>query len=109
VQAGLEEEVACSSLLSKGKGRHQQQDFLHQFSGLLTNPVSLSYWKNSQLEETSPMHRQDWPCYDKEPGRVGAEHPTGEGDASLQHLRQRGPTAALSMARTADLTAAVSC
>jgi len=55
------------------------------------------------------MHRQDWPCYDKEPGRVGAEHPTGEGDASLQHLRQRGPTAALSMARTADLTAAVSC
>lgn len=93
--------VGRDSLLSKGEGRHPEE-LLIEFSGLPTNPDSptgkvLSCRKWDLCTDTTG------PVATRKPGRVDAEHPVGEGDVSLQYLRQRGLTAAPSMAMTAAL------
>lgn len=108
MQAGLEEGISCSPLSFKDKGRHQEQGFLRDFSRLLANLDTLSYWKSPHPQAVSPVHRQDCHCCHREPGRVSAEHPTGgEGCIAATPEAERTHSCS-SVAMTADLTAAVS-
>lgn len=104
---GLDGGIACGPL-SEGKGRHQEQGVLSEFSRLPANQDTLSYWKSPQLQAMSPVHRQDCQCRHREPERVSAEHPTGgEGCIAATPEAERTHSCS-SVATAADLTAAVS-